>query len=278
MSKSIWLLGLLLAATSLNATTLASHSLFSEHFVGKETVEREITFVGIPKASLKLSGKGTVQLVVHDQARNVFNRHSCNVDGSTVCELWDGHSAHFGSSNIKKITFAATPSAVGGLTVTLESGSQEEIPAARAESLMSHAQHLGLQLRQGGQETSRLSRGLPLINCNSQDDSYSWDNLYDEYAIEKELGSGHSGRVYLGSNLETGQKVAIKKMNKSVCINSNSRIALENELKILHMLPQDSNVCQFYKYFDMQSDVANLLLRFSWSWSSAEAKTQRSSS
>ena len=285
MTKTFWLLGLLLATTSLHATTLSSHSLFSEHFVDKETAERAITLVGIPKASLKLSGKGTVQMVIHDQAQGVANRHSCTVDGSTVCELWDGHSAHFGSSNIKKITFAATPSAVGGLSVVIEGESQEEIspasvghlqndlqasraqaPAAKAPAAHTPA---GLILQEtaaqapahqafAAQIASTPRNHRAIINWNTEDETYSWDNLFAEYTLETELGHGSFGKVFLGRNLETGQEVAIKQVYKAQCIEGNMQSHQENEIKVMQRLPQHPSICRFYKHFDMQDIVTFL--------------------
>ena len=73
-------------------------------------------------------------------------------------------------------------------------------------------------------------------------------NIKDQYFFEKKLGSGGYGAVYLALNKQTGEKVAVKAMQKGKIQDYES---FKNEINILHGLVS-------FLYTDMSSRIDGL--------------------
>ena len=71
-------------------------------------------------------------------------------------------------------------------------------------------------------------------------------NIKDTYYFEKKLGSGGYGAVYLAKHKKTGDKVAVKAMQKG---RIQDYEAFKNEISILKSLDHP-NIIKFYEVFE----------------------------
>jgi serine/threonine-protein kinase len=71
-----------------------------------------------------------------------------------------------------------------------------------------------------------------------------------EYLIEKRLGGGGMGEVFLARHLPTNQPVAIKMMVPSVATSDRAKLRFERELDVLKNL-RHPNIVTFYRMFEL---------------------------
>jgi eukaryotic-like serine/threonine-protein kinase len=71
-----------------------------------------------------------------------------------------------------------------------------------------------------------------------------------EYLIEKRLGGGGMGEVYLARHLPTNQPVAIKMMAPSIATSDRSKLRFQRELEVLKNL-RHPNIVAFHKMFEL---------------------------
>ncbi len=71
-----------------------------------------------------------------------------------------------------------------------------------------------------------------------------------EYLIEKRIGGGGMGEVYLARHLPTNQPVAIKMMIPSIAASDRAKLRFERELEVLKNL-RHPNIVTFYNMFEL---------------------------
>ncbi len=71
-----------------------------------------------------------------------------------------------------------------------------------------------------------------------------------EYLIEKRIGGGGMGEVYLARHLPTNQPVAIKMMTPSVAASERSKLRFRRELEVLKDL-RHPNIVAFHTMFEL---------------------------
>jgi serine/threonine protein kinase len=74
------------------------------------------------------------------------------------------------------------------------------------------------------------------------------DKVFDIYKVEDEIGRGSFAVVREGTHKKTGQKVAIKIIEKQ-CLDEDERAALFNEVEILSQIDHP-NVLKLSEIFD----------------------------
>lgn len=74
------------------------------------------------------------------------------------------------------------------------------------------------------------------------------------YRIEKLIGEGGMGNVYLGVHTHIGRKVAIKALNPTLARNPEIRERFKNEASMLSQL-HHPNIVQLYDYVEMETGV-----------------------
>ncbi|MCQ2816547.1 MAG: protein kinase [archaeon] len=74
------------------------------------------------------------------------------------------------------------------------------------------------------------------------------------YLIGKKLGQGTFGLVRLGTHIKTGEKVAIKILEKSKILESSDKARVEREIKILKIL-RHKNIIQLYSVIHTISSI-----------------------
>jgi len=71
-----------------------------------------------------------------------------------------------------------------------------------------------------------------------------------EYLIEKRLGGGGMGEVFLALHLPTNQPVAIKMMVPSIATSDRSKLRFQRELEVLKNL-RHPNIVEFHRMFEL---------------------------
>ncbi len=89
----------------------------------------------------------------------------------------------------------------------------------------------------------------PLESGPSVFQGYSWrsgDVIHDDFRVERELGRGGMGMVYLVSSLSTGDRFAVK---RALFQGEKARLHFLSELKIWRSLPEHPHlaVCRFFR-------------------------------
>ena len=78
--------------------------------------------------------------------------------------------------------------------------------------------------------------------------------LENTIQVKNKIGNGAYGEVYLGQDINTNKKYAIKKISKRKLLNSEMNIYFNNELKILKNLKPHPNIIRFYS---IESTILN---------------------
>jgi calcium-dependent protein kinase len=102
-------------------------------------------------------------------------------------------------------------------------------------------------------EKTRSSSGV--IACGKRTD-FGYDKDFDKrYTIGKLLGHGQFGYTYVATDKATGDRVAVKKIDKNKMVLPIAVEDVKREVKILKELAGHENVVQFYNAFDDDSYV-----------------------
>ena len=87
-----------------------------------------------------------------------------------------------------------------------------------------------------------------------------WADPTKEFQILEFINKGAYGEIYLINDLRTGkEKVMLKKLTKSFYNKTIRRNEAERELAIMQRLPKHKNICQFYRFFQDEDYVYNIL-------------------
>ena len=80
------------------------------------------------------------------------------------------------------------------------------------------------------------------------------EDIICEFVIKDKLGEGAFGSVRLGINKQTGEKVAIKILEKSKLSRYQDKIRLEREIEILKKL-KHPNIAQLYSVIETERQI-----------------------
>ena len=75
-----------------------------------------------------------------------------------------------------------------------------------------------------------------------------------KYKIEKKVGEGGMGQVYLATDQSLGRKVAIKKMNEEIKVNEREKQRFLDEARTVALL-HHPNIVEIYTIFEEESDI-----------------------
>ena len=93
--------------------------------------------------------------------------------------------------------------------------------------------------------THNLSHSLENINSETLTISNSYHQNIGNFILGEKLGEGTFGLVRLGTHVLTGEKVAVKILEKSKIIEDSDKNRIEKEIKILKNL-RHPNIIQLY--------------------------------
>ena len=112
---------------------------------------------------------------------------------------------------------------------------------------------------------SRCGRVAPpdlAVNARPDEDHITWlcdaciahrrqyPTTESDYLIERRLGGGGMGEVYLARHLETNRSVAIKMMVPSIAASDRAKLRFQRELEVLKNL-RHPNIVEFYKMSEL---------------------------
>lgn len=102
---------------------------------------------------------------------------------------------------------------------------------------------------------TRLKRPSGLIPCGKRTD-FGYEKDFDKrYVIGKLLGHGQFGYTYVAIDKASGDRVAVKRIEKNKMVLPIAVEDVKREVKILQALTGHENVVQFYNAFDDDSYV-----------------------
>ncbi|XP_076928991.1 calcium-dependent protein kinase 28-like [Bidens hawaiensis] len=100
---------------------------------------------------------------------------------------------------------------------------------------------------------SRRQNGV--IPCGKRTDFGYLKDLDQRYLVGKLLGHGQFGYTYVATDKDTGDRIAVKKIDKNKMILPAAVEDVKREVKILQALSGHENVVQFYNAFEDDSYV-----------------------
>ncbi|KAJ8443615.1 hypothetical protein Cgig2_019597 [Carnegiea gigantea] len=102
---------------------------------------------------------------------------------------------------------------------------------------------------------TQSSRRQGVIPCGKRTD-FGYEKDFDrKYSIGKLLGHGQFGYTYVATDKSNGDRVAVKKIDKSKMVLSIAVEDVKREVKILKALTGHENVVQFYNAFEDENYV-----------------------
>ncbi|XP_010557652.1 PREDICTED: calcium-dependent protein kinase 28-like isoform X2 [Tarenaya hassleriana] len=104
-------------------------------------------------------------------------------------------------------------------------------------------------------EKGRTKRTSGVIPCGKRADFGYAKDFHDHYTIGKLLGHGQFGYTYVATDKANGDRVAVKRLDKSKMVLPIAVVDVKREVQILKALSGHENVVQFYNAFDDENYV-----------------------
>ena len=90
---------------------------------------------------------------------------------------------------------------------------------------------------------------------SSEDEEEPKEKQVGDYLLNEELGSGGFGKVVLGTHIPTGEKVAIKIMDKEQILSDEmNKVRVLNEISILKKV-RHNNIVKLYEVMETPQKI-----------------------